>query len=56
MSNEYITVEELREALDGIPGDWKVRLSVNYDNCDHAQNMKKAWISDELKLIELIGG
>ena len=55
VKREYLTVDELREALNGIPGDWKVRASVNYDHCDHVQNVKKIWVSEELKLIELIG-
>ena len=42
--NKQYTVGELIKELEEIPKNFKVELSVNYDNCDHIQPLKKIYV------------
>lgn len=49
-------VGELIQELEKIPEDKIVKLSVNWDHCDHVQTLKTVYHSDLFKWITLDGG
>ena len=51
-----MTVGDLIQELEKIPKDKVVKLSVNWDNCDHIQSLTKVYHHDSLEWITLIGG
>ena len=55
-----VTVNGLYDQLsdliaDGY-GDKIVKLSINYDHCDHIQNLKEVYSFKELNWVTLLGG
>ena len=50
-----ITVRELIKELLELPLDKTVKLSVNYDNCDHMQDLKCAYHDKGISWIVLSG-
>ena len=50
-----MTVGDLIQELEKIPKDKVVKLSVNWDNCDHIQSLTKVYHHDSLEWITLIG-
>ena len=59
MSNGKFTVRELASYLLGLiengHGDKTVKLSVNYDHCDHIQDLKSIHYFDSIDWITLDG-
>ena len=50
-----ITVGELIKELLKLPSDKTVKLSVNYDNCDHMQDLNCVYFDDGISWIVLSG-
>ena len=50
-----ITVGELIKELSRLPSDKTVKLSVNYDHCDHMQNLTEVYCYEKIDWIVLKG-
>ena len=50
-----LTVGELIKELSKLPQDKTVKLSVNYDHCDHVQTLKRAYYDEGISWIVLSG-
>ena len=50
-----ISVKRLKELLEPLNDDLIVKVSVNYDNCDHIQNLKHVDVFDSIPWITLRG-
>lgn len=50
-----ITVGELIKELSKIPKDKIVELNVNYDNCNHIQDLKEIYYNENYDWIVLSG-
>lgn len=50
-----ITVGKLIKELSKLPKDKTVELSVNYDNCDHIQSLKRIYHNKDIDWIILSG-
>ena len=49
-------VDELIKELEKLPKNLTVKLSVNYDHCDHIQNLKEVYHYNETPWVVLKGG
>lgn len=60
MSEKKVTVKELAYQLKCLIengyGDKTIELSVNYDNCDHIQDLSKVYWNKDFNWITLAGG
>lgn len=50
-----ISVKRLKELLEPIDDDLIVRVSVNYNNCDHIQDLKHIDFFEDIPWITLRG-
>lgn len=55
-----VTVNDLYNQLSDLiadgDGDKIVKLSINYDHCDHMQNLKEVYSFKEINWVTLLGG
>lgn len=50
-----MNIGDLKKILEQLPDDLKVRVSVNYDTCDHIQDLEYVDFFDEIPWITLRG-